>query len=184
MGRRFRLRTGKESIPNDSRQTSVGVSRPCGDVQGSWRAMEELHVAGKIRAVGVSNFDKAQFANLMAGASAKPAINQVETHPFLQEKEQFEWLHADGVRMEAWAPFAEGRNGIFANPVLEEISKKHGKTRCTGCSALAPPTWSRRYSSFLKSRTSPRESCHLRFLVDRGRHEQDLCPRRESQPIS
>jgi len=104
------------------------IHRPRGDVQGSWRAMEELHVAGKIRAIGVSNFDKAQFASLMAGASTKPAINQVETHPFLQEKEQFEWLRADGVRMEAWAPFAEGRSGLFTNPALEETAKKHSKT--------------------------------------------------------
>ena len=104
------------------------IHRPRGDVQGSWRAMEELHTSGKIRAIGVSNFDKGQFASLMTGASAKPVINQVETNPFLQEKEQFEWLRADGVQMEAWAPFAEGRNGLFTNPVLEEIGKKHGKT--------------------------------------------------------
>jgi 2,5-diketo-D-gluconate reductase A len=104
------------------------IHRPRGDVQGSWRAMEELHAAGKIRAIGVSNFDKAQFASLVAGASTKPVINQVETHPFLQEKEQFEWLRADGVQMEAWAPFAEGRNGLFTNSVLAEIAKKHGKT--------------------------------------------------------
>jgi 2,5-diketo-D-gluconate reductase A len=104
------------------------IHRPRGDFQGSWRAMEELHAAGKIRAIGVSNFDKVQFDSLIAGASAKPVINQVETHPFLQEKEQFEWLHTAGLQMEAWSPFAEGRNGLFTNPVLEQIGKKHRKT--------------------------------------------------------
>lgn len=104
------------------------IHRPRGDVQGSWRAMEELHAAGKIRAIGLSNFEKAQFDSLMTSASAKPVINQVETHPFLQEKEQLEWLRTAGVQMEAWAPFAEGRNGLFTNPVLEQIGKKHDKT--------------------------------------------------------
>ena len=104
------------------------IHRPRGDVKGSWRAMEELHAAGKIMAIGVSNFDKAQFASLMTGASKKPVINQVETNPFLQEKEELESLRADGVQMEAWAPFAEGRSGLFTNPALEEIAKKHSKT--------------------------------------------------------
>jgi 2,5-diketo-D-gluconate reductase A len=104
------------------------IHRPRGDFQGSWRAMEELHATGKIRAIGVSNFDKAQYANLITSASTKPVINQIETHPFLQEKEQFEWLRTAGVQMEAWSPFAEGRNGLFTNPVLEQIGKKHSKT--------------------------------------------------------
>ena len=104
------------------------IHRPRGDVQGSWRAMEELNAAGKIKAIGLSNFDQAQFASLTAGAHTKPAINQLETHPFLQETGQFDSLHVAGVRMEAWAPFAEGRNGLFTNPVLEQIGKKHGKS--------------------------------------------------------
>jgi len=104
------------------------IHRPRGDVQGSWRAMEELNTAGKIKAIGVSNFDNAQFASLTASANTKPAINQLETHPFLQESGPFDWLHNTGVQMEAWAPFAEGRNGLFTNPVLEQIGKKHGKS--------------------------------------------------------
>lgn len=104
------------------------IHRPRGDVQGSWRAMEELNAAGKIKAIGVSNFDQAQLASLTANAKTKPAVNQIETHPFFQESGQFEPLHATGVQMEAWAPFAEGRNGLFTNPVLEQIGKKHGKT--------------------------------------------------------
>ncbi|MBE7181401.1 MAG: aldo/keto reductase [Terriglobus roseus] len=104
------------------------IHRPRGDVNGSWRAMEELNAAGKIRAIGLSNFDPAQYASLMSAAKTKPAINQVETHPFFQEKDIYASCQANGVRMEAWAPFAEGRNGLFTNPVLEEIGRKHNKT--------------------------------------------------------
>lgn len=104
------------------------IHRPRGDVQGSWRAMEELNAAGKIRAIGVSNFDPTQLASLIAGGNTKPVINQVETHPFLQEVGQYDSLRAAGVQMEAWAPFAEGRHGLFTNPVLEQIGAKHGKT--------------------------------------------------------
>ncbi len=104
------------------------IHRPRGDVQGSWRAMEELNAAGKIRAIGVSNFDPAQLATLTGYAKTKPVINQIETHPFFQEKAQYESLHTAGVQQEAWAPFAEGRNGLFTNPVLEQIAKKHNKT--------------------------------------------------------
>lgn len=104
------------------------IHRPRGDVQGSWRAMEELHAAGKIRAIGLSNFDQGQLASLTAGAKTKPPINQVETHPFFQETAEFSSLRSAGVQMEAWAPFAEGRNGLFTNAVLEQIGTKHGKT--------------------------------------------------------
>jgi len=104
------------------------IHRPRGDFQGSWRAMEELNAAGKIKAIGVSNFDRAQLARLAAGAKTKPVINQLETHPFFQEKGAYDSLHAGGVQMEAWAPFAEGRNGMFTNAVLQQIGAKHGKT--------------------------------------------------------
>lgn len=102
------------------------IHRPRGDVQGSWRAMEELNSAGKIKAIGISNFDPAQLAGL--NAKTKPAINQVETHPFFQEAAELDSLRAAGVQMEAWSPFAEGRNGLFTNPVLAQIGKKHGKS--------------------------------------------------------
>ncbi len=104
------------------------IHRPRGDVQGSWRAMEELHAAGKIRAIGLSNFDQEQLASITASAKTKPAVNQVETHPFFQETAEFASLRLAAVKMEAWAPFAEGRNGLFTNPVLQQIGKKHGKT--------------------------------------------------------
>lgn len=104
------------------------IHRPRGDVQGSWRAMEDLNAAGKIRAIGISNFDTTQFASLSAAARTKPVINQLETHPFLQQKSELTSLRTAGVQMEAWSPFAEGRNGLFSNPVLQQIGKRHGKT--------------------------------------------------------
>jgi len=104
------------------------IHRPRGDVQGSWRAMEELHSAGKIKAIGVSNFDDAQLTSLAAASGVKPVIDQIETHPFLQQTSQFKSLHTAGVQMEAWSPFAQGRNGLFTNPVLDQIGRKHGKT--------------------------------------------------------
>ena len=104
------------------------IHRPRGDVNGSWRAMEELHSAGKIKAIGISNFDPAQLASLTAASKTKPVINQLETNPFFQEAAEFSSLHAAGVQMEAWAPFGEGRGGMFTNPVLAEIGKKHNKT--------------------------------------------------------
>ena len=104
------------------------IHRPRGDVNGSWRAMEELNAAGKIRAIGLSNFDPAQYSSLMASAKTTPAVNQVETHPILQQKDELAFLQSPAVRMEAWAPFGEGRSGLFTNPVLEEIGKKHNKT--------------------------------------------------------
>lgn len=104
------------------------IHRPHGNVQGSWKAMEELYKAGKIKAIGLSNFDPAQREQVLAGARTQPAINQIEMHPFFQESTDFQALLAAGVQVEAWAPFAEGRNGLFTNPALEQIAKKHGKT--------------------------------------------------------
>ena len=104
------------------------IHRPRGDVKGSWKAMEELYKEGKIRAIGVSNFDSAQFTDLVANGTVKPAVNQIETHAFFQEPKALEFLKQNNVQMEAWSPFAEGRNGLFTNPVLAAIGKKHNKT--------------------------------------------------------
>jgi 2,5-diketo-D-gluconate reductase A len=104
------------------------IHRPHGDYAGSWTAMEELYRAGKIRAIGVSNFDHDQLAKLIAENKTKPAVNQIETHAFFQELNQHKELNELGVQMEAWAPFAEGRNGLFTNKTLAEIGKKYGKS--------------------------------------------------------
>jgi len=102
--------------------------RPRGDVKGSWKAMEELYSEGKIKAIGVSNFSPAQLSELMTYAKVKPVINQIETHVFFQEHILYDDLKTRGIQMEAWSPFAAGRNGIFTNETLAAIGKKHNKS--------------------------------------------------------
>jgi 2,5-diketo-D-gluconate reductase A len=102
--------------------------RPRGDVKGSWKAMEELYGQSKIKAIGVSNFEPGQIAELMTYAKVKPAINQIETHPFFQEGTLYEDLKNRAIQMEAWSPFAAGRNGIFTNETLSAIGKKYNKS--------------------------------------------------------
>lgn len=104
------------------------IHRPHGDVAGSWRAMEELCRAGKIRAIGVSNFDPAQLADLIAKAEIKPVVNQIELNPYFQQPELAALIAQAGVQVEAWSPFAEGRNGLFTDATLVEIGRKHHKT--------------------------------------------------------
>ena len=109
------------------------IHRPRGDVKGTWKAMEELYGEGKIKAIGVSNFEPDQLAELMGYATVKPVINQIETHVFFQEHVQYESLYNTGVQMEAWSPFAAGRNGIFTNETLAAIGKKHNKSIAQVC---------------------------------------------------
>lgn len=109
------------------------IHRPRGDVKGSWKAMEELYKAGKIKAIGISNFEQAQWADMMKDAKIKPVINQIETHVFFQERNLYDVLKKETIQHEAWSPFAAGRNNIFSNPVLAEIAKKHNKTIAQVC---------------------------------------------------
>lgn len=104
------------------------IHRPRGDVKGSWKAMEELYKEGKIKAIGVSNFTPAQINDLMAGGTVKPAVNQIETHAFFQQPGDLEFLKDNDIKMEAWSPFAQGRNEMFTNETLAEIGKKYNKT--------------------------------------------------------
>ncbi|NDV82548.1 aldo/keto reductase [Bacteroides sp. 51] len=104
------------------------IHRPRGDVKGSWKAMEELYEAGKIKAIGVSNFDTKQLKELLSYAKVKPAVNQIEAHPFFQQNEAQADLRKMNIQMEAWSPFAGGRNGVFDNPILAAIGKKYNKT--------------------------------------------------------
>ena len=98
-----------------------------GDYPGAYRAMEDAYKAGKLRAIGVSNFYPERLIDVALLAEVPPAVNQVETHPFRQQDEAHEVMAEFGVVHEAWAPFAEGQNNIFANPVLTEIGEKYGK---------------------------------------------------------
>ncbi len=104
------------------------IHQPYGDVHGAWRAMEELQQAGKIRAIGVSNFHPDRLADLMAFNKVVPAVNQVEVNPFNQQLHAVPWMKSRGIQPEAWAPFAEGRNGLFEHPLLTSIGEKYGKS--------------------------------------------------------
>lgn len=104
------------------------IHMPYGDYHGSWRAMEELLREGKIRAIGVCNFLPDRLADLILSHEIVPAVNQMECHPFCQQKELRAFQERYGIKMMAWAPFAEGREGIFVNPVLAEIGGYFGKT--------------------------------------------------------
>ena len=104
------------------------IHRPRGDVKGSWQAMEALYKQGKIKAIGISNFDQGQIDELMTYAKIKPVINQIETHAFYQQYKAYDELKKEDVQMEAWSPFAAGRNGIFDNKTLAEIGKKYNKS--------------------------------------------------------
>ena len=104
------------------------IHQPYGDVHGAWRAMEELYEAGKIRAIGVSNFAPDRLADLMAFNKIIPAVNQVEVNPFNQQLHAAPWMKTKGIQPEAWAPFAEGRNNLFSHPVLAQIGAKYGKS--------------------------------------------------------
>jgi 2,5-diketo-D-gluconate reductase A len=104
------------------------IHQPYGDVHGSWRAMEELHAAGKIKAIGLSNFHPDRVMDIIMHNKIAPAVNQIETHPFNQQIETQDFLKANGVQIEAWAPFAEGKHDIFTNDILSSIAQKHGRT--------------------------------------------------------
>jgi 2,5-diketo-D-gluconate reductase A len=104
------------------------IHQPYGNVHGAWRAMEELQQAGKIRAIGVSNFQPDRLADLMAFNKVVPAVNQIEVNPFNQQLHAAPWMQSRQIQPQAWAPFAEGRNGLFQHPVLTAIGAKRGRS--------------------------------------------------------
>lgn len=104
------------------------IHQPFGDVHGAWRAMEELYRDGRVRAIGVSNFEEDRLMDLIVQNDVVPAVDQVEVHPFYQRAEAHEFCRAQGVQLEAWAPFAEGKHGIFQNQVLRSMAAKYGKS--------------------------------------------------------
>ena len=104
------------------------IHMPFGDYYGSWRAMEELYRAGRIRAIGVCNFLPDRLLDFCYNVEIKPQVNQIERHPHYQRAEDLQLMEELGVQPEAWAPFAEGLKGMFEEPVLMEIAAKHQKT--------------------------------------------------------
>lgn len=104
------------------------IHQPFGDVYGSWRAMEELYREGAVRAIGVSNFQPDRLVDLILHNEVVPAVNQVETHPFCQQTEAAAVMASEGVQIESWAPFAEGRNNLFGNGTLVSLAAKYRKS--------------------------------------------------------
>ncbi len=104
------------------------IHQPFGDYYGSYRAMEEAYEAGMVRAIGVSNFYPDRYLDITHFSKIKPAVNQVETHVFQQQKTAREYMQKHGTQIMSWGPFAEGKNDYFQNPVLKEIGEKYGKS--------------------------------------------------------
>lgn len=104
------------------------IHQPFNDVYGAWLAMEELQKAGKIRAIGISNFAVDKAVDLAEFNEVVPQVNQIEINPFQQQSKNIEALKSEGIMPEAWAPFAEGKNDIFKNPILIKIAKKYNKS--------------------------------------------------------
>lgn len=104
------------------------LHKPYGNYYAAWRAAERLYKEGRIRAIGVTSFSNERLQDLFLHNEIKPAVNQLETHPFFQQKAANMFLQQEGIQHEAWAPFAEGKNDIWNNPVLKAIAEKHGRT--------------------------------------------------------
>ncbi len=104
------------------------IHQPYSDVHGSWRAMQEAFRAGKLRAIGLSNFQPDRLMDIQAFNEIPPAVNQVEINPFHQQEDSVNFMRESGVQAEAWAPFAEGRNNLFHNEDLRAIGARHGKS--------------------------------------------------------
>ena len=126
--------TTKKSVLESMRKLQTNyidlvlLHQPFSDVYGAWRALEDMYADGKIRAIGISNFYPDRMVDLCSFSRIKPMVNQVETHPFNQQIEAQKWMEKYGVQIEAWAPFGEGRGGLFTNPTIAEIAKKYDKS--------------------------------------------------------
>ena len=104
------------------------IHQPFGDLYGAWRDMEALYREGRVKAIGVSNFQPDRVMDLIVHHDVVPTVNQIEAHPFYQRTETQGFLQDNGVQMEGWAPFAEGKHDIFRNEVLVGLAQKHGKS--------------------------------------------------------
>lgn len=120
------------------------MHKPYGNYYAAWRAMERLYKEGCIRAIGVTSFSNERLQDLFLHNEIKPAVNQLETHPFFQQQAANAFLQQEGIQHEAWAPFAEGQNDIFNHPVLKEIATRHGKAweRSYSVGSINATSWS------------------------------------------
>ena len=104
------------------------LHKPYGNYYAAWRVLERLYKEGRIRVIGVTSFSDDRLQDLFLHNEVKPMVNQIETHPFRQQQASAAFLANEGIQHEAWAPFAEGQNGVFEHPVLSAIAQRHGKT--------------------------------------------------------
>lgn len=124
----------KASIEESLKKLQTGyidlllLHQPFGDYYGAYRAMEEAYKEGKVRAIGVSNFYPDRYLDIFHFSEIKPAVNQVETHVFQQQKLAKKYMERNGTQIMSWGPFAEGKNDYFQNPVLKEIGAQYGKS--------------------------------------------------------
>lgn len=124
---------GKKSVLESMRKLKndyidlMLLHQPFGDYYGAWRALEALYEEGKLRAIGISNFYPDRMIDIASFSKIKPMVNQIEIHPHNQQKAAKEWNEKYGVQLEAWAPFGEGRGGIFDLPELKAIAESHKK---------------------------------------------------------
>lgn len=130
----FNYRRAKAGIDNSLQKLDLDyidlylLHQPYGDTMGAWRALEEAQKEGKIRAIGVSNFYADQIKDLKLTMPVKPAVNQIEVNPWYQQDREVKFNQDEDIRVEAWAPFAEGKHGIFTNKVITQIGEKYGKS--------------------------------------------------------
>lgn len=104
------------------------IHQPFGDYYGAWRAMERLYREGAVRAIGVCNFTPERIVDLCMNHEIRPAVNQIEVHPFFQQQESLRVMDDYGVVPEAWGPLFEGQRDIFNHRVLQKIAERHGKS--------------------------------------------------------
>lgn len=104
------------------------IHMPFGDYYGAWRAMEELYAQGRVRAIGVCNFEPVRLLDLCHNTRVIPAVNQIEAHPYTPQTEAIRIMQELGVQAEAWGPLAEGRNGLFTDDILTGIGRKYNKS--------------------------------------------------------
>lgn len=160
------------------------IHQPFGDVYGSWRAMEELYREGAVRAIGVSNFQPDRWWTLILHNEVVPAVNQVETHPFCQQTEAAAVMASEGVQIESWAPFAEGRNNLFGNGTLVSLAREIPEIGRSGRSALADPARRGRDPEVGASGAHGRKYRRLRFSPRAGRHGLDRNARHPAELFS
>lgn len=160
------------------------IHQPFGDVYGSWRAMEELYREGAVRAIGVSNFQPDRLVDLILHNEVLPAVNQVETHPFCQQTEAAAVMASEGVQIESWAPFAEGRNNLFGNGTLVSLAREIPEIGRSGRPALADPARRGRDPEVGASGAHGRKYRRLRFSSRAGRHGSDRNARHPAELFS